>query len=59
MLADLTLNEGNLEGLIVCLIVACLLGAIVWAIGHYAFHQAWAGVAGFVTFILVLLLCIL
>lgn len=59
MFADLNLNDNDVEGLILCLLVAGLLGTVVWAVGAYGFKVVWAGVAGFVTFLVVLALCLL
>ena len=52
-------HEGSIEAVIVCLLVASIVGVVVYAIGHYGFKQAWAGIAGFVSFLIVLALCLL
>lgn len=53
------MHESEIREAIVCLIIALLVGGVVWVAGTYLFRVAWAGAAGFLAFLIVLALCLL
>lgn len=53
------MRHAELESLLVCLIVAALVGGVVFAVLEYGFRVAWSRVAGALTFLVLLALCIL
>lgn len=52
-------GHDTVEGVIICLLVAALLGGVSYLILHYAFKVVWANVAGAVIFLVALALCLL
>lgn len=58
-LADLGTHDGTLEAAIVCLIIAALVGGVVFAILEYGFKVAWSRTVGALVFLVVLALCLL
>lgn len=56
-LADL--NGGEVEGILVCLIVVALVAAAVWFVCGQLLAQAWAPTAAAIVFLLGALFCLL
>lgn len=50
-------GSSELEAAIICLLVAALIGGVVYAVLAYGFKVAFAPVAGALTFLIVLALC--
>lgn len=49
-------NNGDLQEILIALLVAGLIGAVVYVVVFYGFKQAWGALAGALTFLVVLLL---
>lgn len=52
-------HDGTLESVLICLIVAAIVGGVSYAVLAYGFKVAWANVAGALIFLIVLALCLL
>lgn len=53
------MEHTELESIIVCLIVVAIVAGAVYLVCGYLLHQAWAGLAAAVIFVLGALLCLL
>jgi hypothetical protein len=58
LLAEIGGHDGELEGLLVCLVVVILVTAVVFFVGRQL-APAYAGIAAFVILLLGALLCLL
>lgn len=52
-------GHDTVEGVIICLLIAALIGGVTYAVLHYGFKVVWANVAGAITFLVALALCLL